>query len=57
MQIEVTECMLLLGEESFFFQDSIQNIKIKIYRTRVFLLFSWAWNLVKMKKIPPGSHC
>ena len=32
-QIEVRECLLLFGAESFVFRFAIQNIKIKVYRT------------------------
>ena len=50
MQIEVTEYLLLLSAESFVFQFSIQNIKIKIYRTTVFLLFCMGVKLGQNKK-------
>ena len=50
MQIEVTEYLLLLGSESFVFQFSIQNIKIKVYRTTAFLLFFMRVKLGQNKK-------
>ena len=57
MQIEFTEDLLSLGAESFVFQFSIQNIKIKVNRTIVLLLFCMDVKLDQNKKIPPGSHC
>ena len=56
MQIEVTECLLLLGEESFV-SLLPKNIKIKVYRTTVFLLFCKGVKLGQNKKRPSGSHC
>jgi len=57
VQIEVTEYLLLLGAEYFVFHFSIQNIKIKVYRTTLFLLFCMGVKLGQnKKKIPPGSH-
>jgi len=50
VQIEVTEYLLLLGAKSFVFQFSIQNIKIKVYRTTVFLLFCMGVKLGQNKK-------
>jgi len=49
VQIEVTEYLLLLGAESFVFQFSIQNIKIRVYRTTVFLLFCMGLKLGQNK--------
>jgi len=50
MQIEVTEYLLSLGAESFVFQFSIQNIKINVNRTTVFLLFCVGVKLDQNKK-------
>jgi hypothetical protein len=36
--IEVRECLLLFGAESFVFQFAIKHIKIKIYRTIILLV-------------------
>jgi len=33
--MEVRECLLSFGSESIFFQFAIQNLKIKIHRTRI----------------------
>jgi hypothetical protein len=32
-QIDVRECLLSFGAESFFFQFAIRNLKIKLYRS------------------------
>jgi len=58
VQIEVTEYLLLLGAESFVFQFSIQNIKIKVYRTTVFLLFCMGVKLGQKKttRLPLLTH-
>ena len=50
MQIEVTECLLTLSAESFVFQFAMQNTKIKVYRTTVFLLFCRSVKLGQNKK-------
>jgi hypothetical protein len=47
-QVEVRECLLSFGAESFFFQLVTQNIKITIYRTiilRVVLYGCETWSL------------
>jgi hypothetical protein len=54
MQIEVTECLLSLGAESFVCSVLTQELKIKAYRTTVFLLFCKGVQLGKNKIKPPA---
>ena len=49
-EIEIRECLLLFGAESFIFQFVVKNLKIKINRT-IILYGCETWSLTFRKKL------